>query len=212
MKKKVLLTAIAFILFMGGRFIYFEVDRTYRGRVIDADTKEPIEGAVVVAYWMEEMATIAGPSSRLKDVKETLTDEGGRWEIEGPIGSGSGTGLMGDLDVVFSIMTCRPITRKPQFIVFKPGYCPWPRPYEIEVCRERAKGHGKWYHKAISEIIELPKLTRKEDRRRAVSIGLIYDGKEALKKQIEFIRLLNKEYEYLGLPGYSVIEELENEE
>jgi hypothetical protein len=63
---------------------------TFKGKVIDADTKEPIEGAVVVASWLEERADIAGSTSELKDVKETLTDKNGEWMIKGPRGRDMG--------------------------------------------------------------------------------------------------------------------------
>ena len=45
-------------------------DKTFRGKVIDSDTKEPIEGAVVVAYWYEARSTLLGESTRMKDVEE----------------------------------------------------------------------------------------------------------------------------------------------
>src|SRR5512139_120753 len=64
----------------------FAKDITFRGRVIDYDTKEPIEGAVVVASWLEARQTISGDSTRLKDVKETLTDKNGEWSISGEEG------------------------------------------------------------------------------------------------------------------------------
>ena len=59
---------------------------TFKGKVIDADTKEPIEGAAVVAVWSEETTTPTATHSRLKDVKEVLTDKNGGWEIKGPKG------------------------------------------------------------------------------------------------------------------------------
>ena len=53
----------------------------YRGKVLEYETKGPIEGAVVVAYWNERRATVAGGSTRLFEVKETLTDKKGEWQI-----------------------------------------------------------------------------------------------------------------------------------
>ncbi len=95
-----------FILFLSGETMKYKVTsylllmfiifcttaygETFRGKVIEADTKEPIEGAVVVASWAEERATPAGPTSRLKDVKETLTNKNGEWVIDGLKGRDSG--------------------------------------------------------------------------------------------------------------------------
>ena len=48
--KRLLITCIITILFLLGDISDLSAkDITYSGRVIDADTKEPIEGAVVVA-------------------------------------------------------------------------------------------------------------------------------------------------------------------
>ena len=60
--------------------------KTFKGRVIDADTKEPIEGAVVVAVWGTETTTPTATHSNLKDLKECLTDKNGEWSLTGPKG------------------------------------------------------------------------------------------------------------------------------
>lgn len=93
----------------------------FKGRVIDAETKEPIEGAVVVAHWVEARGDIAGPSTELKDVKETLTDKNGEWIIEGPAG-----GRDTNFKLLFTFITRTYYTREPNFIVFKPGYWSYP--------------------------------------------------------------------------------------
>lgn len=94
----------------------FSRDWTFRGNVIDYDTKEPIEGAVVVAEWQESRDTIAGGSSRYKDVKETLTDKNGEWVIVGP------KGRRYDPVPFWSFITGIHYTMHPGFIIFKPGY------------------------------------------------------------------------------------------
>ncbi|MBI4822833.1 MAG: hypothetical protein HY805_01190 [Nitrospirae bacterium] len=164
---------------------------TYSGRVIDADTKKPIEGAVVVAVWLEERATIAGPSSRLKDVKETLTGKDGAWVIKGPKGR-----RMGNIKAIVSFLTGTHFTKPPEFIIFKPGYCSWPAAFGIDACKEKMK------YSDIGEggVVELPRLTEREDRLKAYRVGPV-SGVGAYKKQKEFIRLLNEESKTLGLPG-----------
>ena len=49
-------------------------DRTFRGKLIDAETLKPIEGAVVVAVWRETQAFLIASTTDFKDAKETLTD------------------------------------------------------------------------------------------------------------------------------------------
>lgn len=91
-------------------------DKTYQGKVIDTETKEPIEGAVVVAIWRETRGTIAGPDTRFKDAKESLTDKNGEWSIVGPEGYEDKV-----IPGLFHIMGVF-VTKHPEFIIYKPGY------------------------------------------------------------------------------------------
>jgi hypothetical protein len=166
---------------------------TFKGKVIDADTREPIEGAVVVAVWHEATATISGESTRLKDVKEILTNKNGEWTMEGPTGKWGGS-----VTAIYTFLTGSYYTRPPQFIVFKPGYCSWPAGFGIDSCKGKLKPTGN-DKLADGETVELSKLTNREDRLRAQGVGPIYDGPSFLKKQQEFIRLLNAERRSLGL-------------
>jgi len=174
-------------------------DRIYGGRVLDYETKAPIEGAVVVAYWVERMAHPAGRDTRLKEVKEILTDRDGKWSITGPEEE------IGDPHVSF--LTSTYYIQHPRFIVFKPGYCSWPNGFALDACREKMKpgGAGKI---AEGENVELPRLKEKEDRLKTHRIGPIYDSydgkkeEDFLRKQRSFIRLLNQEKRYLGLEVY----------
>lgn len=92
-------------------------DKTFQGKVIDADTLKPIEGAVVVAIWRKTRAGIgAGADTRFKDAKESLTDKNGEWSITGP---------KGDEDKVVPTLLHFVgvyMTRKPEIIYYKPGY------------------------------------------------------------------------------------------
>jgi hypothetical protein len=167
-------------------------DRTFHGKVIDYDTREPIEGAVVVAYWDEGRATLAGQDTRLKDVKETLTDKNGEWSITGPKGKPH------DPNPIFSFLTGIHYTRTPQFIIFKPEYCSWPQGFFIEACKDKLNPGGNG-EVAEGKQIELPKLTAREDRLKSLPGPVAGEG--AWEKQREFIRLLNEESRKLGLSG-----------
>jgi len=87
-------------------------EKTFRGKVMDFDTKKPLEGAVVVAIWFNIKGDIF-----IKDLKETLTDRNGEWSIVGeeshkyrphPLPSFSQRGFDDHL--------------QPRFMIFKPGY------------------------------------------------------------------------------------------
>gem|GEM_PF-2519144 len=93
--------------------------RVFRGRVIDFDTKQPLEGAVVVAYWLEAASAPLGEVTRLKEVKECVTDSNGEWSFVGEEGHPHNPywylfPLVGFLELYY--------TRNPNFIIFKPGY------------------------------------------------------------------------------------------
>jgi len=169
--------------------LHFLDARTFRGKVIDADTKEPIEGAVVVVYWYKARATPAGESTTLKDVKECLTDKNGGWSITGPKGRE-------DWPIPYLALLISYV-RTPGFIVFKPGYCSWPQGYSIDACKGNIKPRGSG---EISEgvTVELPKLTKREDRIEAQSIQIPL-GPGVLDKMKELIRLKNEERRNLGL-------------
>jgi hypothetical protein len=180
--------------------------------VIDADTKEPVEGAVVVAYWYSERPSILGEDPRLKDVKEALTDKDGNWSIVGYKGKESPPTYF----PIFIVATFR-YTKEPQFIIFKPGYCSWPDGYSIEACKGRInfKGPGEIME---GKILELPKLTDRKDRLRACCPNTISSSsddpqkeKKIQKKQLEFLRLINEERKNLGLEEFKIYEELKNE-
>jgi len=115
MIKTTILTLTGLII---GLFFISEVpgamakERTFRGKVIDFDTKKPLEGAAVVAYWVN----LKGDPF-IKDVKEALTDKNGEWSILGEEGDGprqhpfpSFTQRLSD-DIL-----------QPQFMMLKPGY------------------------------------------------------------------------------------------
>ena len=93
-------------------FIFFAIPAfaagPWRGKIIDIETKEPIEGAVVLAVWERVYRTPAGASSYFYEAKEVLTDKEGRFEIPSytPI----------NLVPLLSYM------RGPLFTIFKPGY------------------------------------------------------------------------------------------
>jgi hypothetical protein len=167
--------------------------KTSRGKVIDADTREPIEGAAVVAYWHKASWIPFGESIvKLKDVKETLTDKNGEWSIQGPAGNN-----VNSVPYAIALFGLIYYTREPEFIVFKPGYCSWPQGFSISACQGKLKpeGSGKITQ---GENVELPKLTNREDRIRSQAI---YEpaAPGVDRKLREFHRLLNEERRTLGL-------------
>ncbi len=82
--KKNLIT-LAFIgiviwILNGSLFLIYYIDGPYWGKVMDADTGEPIAGANVMAMWDFDFDTIMSSSS-FADARETITDDKGRFFI-----------------------------------------------------------------------------------------------------------------------------------
>jgi hypothetical protein len=79
----------------------------FRGKVIDAETKKPIEGAVVVAVYKNYFCGFgAGGGSEVAKVKETLTDKNGKFFF-----SSYSTIILPFLKEDYTT-----------FIIYKPGY------------------------------------------------------------------------------------------
>lgn len=79
-------------------------DGDYNGRVVDEQTREPIQGVVVTAVWSYLCPTPAGQISRFYDAFETVTDERGDFTVPG-----KGLRLFVDLDTA-------------RLSIFKAGY------------------------------------------------------------------------------------------
>ncbi len=117
-----------------GHILY--IDFPYRGKVIDKETKRPIEGAAVVAVWWKQ-SPAAHPIITFYEAQETQTDAGGKFTT-GWIWGGSINPL--------------PKVRAPVFTIFKPGY---------EAYRERHLGRplGWW-----RTVVALHRLDTRQER------------------------------------------------
>jgi hypothetical protein len=124
--------------------------KPYRGKVIDADTKEPIEGAVVVAVWTREAPTFpTGEDVVFKKARETVTDKNGEFSIK-----------------PYHHYSLRPLSKLwLRWIIFKPGYASF--------APGRYPQHPKVKWQLESDrlfrpytVIEIPKLKIKEEKQK----------------------------------------------
>jgi hypothetical protein len=96
-------------------------DIAFSGKVIDWDTLEPIEGAVVVARWDKSRAGWpAEGTDRFHDAREAVTDKNGDWEIRGP--KGNTETFDKDLHHLISLIFRKYYIQDPYFFIYKPGY------------------------------------------------------------------------------------------
>lgn len=178
-KTKILLLSILILLFNAGCIYAVRYDGTYKGKVIDADTGQSLEGVVVLGVWYTVLPTVAGGVSSYYDAKETLTDKNGEFEIPG----------MG-LRVISNLAPM-------DVLIFKAGYeqigmGPW-ESFKLNggLLMEKIKWEGD------KAIIPLRKLTMEERKTRLFGKENIPDEKQKL-----LIRELNKERVEIGLTPY----------
>lgn len=170
----------------------------WKGKIIDIETKEPIEGAVVVAVWERVWRTPAGGVADFYEIKEVLTNKEGYFELPSYIS----TNLLPILSYI----------KGPEFTIYKPGYLSLSgidfSDFFLEGGKEepleRKEIGGKIFRLAPG-IIELPKLKTREERKMAMP-GPVGDDPH-YKKQKHFIQLINEERRYLGLAGAYTIGE-----
>ena len=125
--------------------VYYEGD--YHGKVIDAETLQPIKGAVVLGVWSKGYPGAGGIAHEYYDARETLTNENGDFTIKG-----MGPRAMTHLE-------------KMDIVIFKVGYeevglTSWDSLKTAIYYRDRVKWEGN------KAIIPLDKLSLEQRRKR----------------------------------------------
>ncbi len=197
MKKATIITSMLLILMSSitvshaGWLVYHKPE--FRGKVIDAETKSPLEGAVIVAIYKKTyiISGPAGGSSSIINIKEALTDQKGEFHIPS------------------YITIIQPLSKKYRvdFIIYKPGYKSHPG-WEIypfnyvgpeymfskEFGTKEEITSGSQIVSIVMGIVELPKLKTWKERRKAnrISISDISERKwpllnEAIEKEDEWL-------------------------
>jgi hypothetical protein len=79
----------------------------WKAQVVNAETKQPLEGVVVLAWWSRHVRSFGGPSGEYRDSQEVATDKDGRFTI-----------------TPRSFFSLNPLVffRGPFFAMFKSGY------------------------------------------------------------------------------------------
>jgi len=156
----------------------------YIGKVVDAETKEPIEGAVVFMECSTATASPGGENSHYAGFKEVLTNENGEFSIE----------------LRLSVVRPGHLWEYSPFItVFKPAYgvFPWHRDANADIL-VRNTSHILPENTYVT--ITLPKLkTIKERKKNLRSVNIIYISKIPFEKRQNIFRLENIESVQLGL-------------
>jgi hypothetical protein len=161
----------------------------WKGKIIDIETKQPLDGVVALAVWERVYRTPAGPNSYFFEAREVLTDKEGRFEIPSyrPI----------------NLLPIISYIRGPFFTFFKPGYLSLSGmdfgEFFLEGTREapleRKEVGGKTYC-LDPGLIQLPRLITREERIRSLNsvegFPVDYAPSHKIKKLLELIAIENK--------------------
>jgi hypothetical protein len=181
MKRVVFILSIAFLLVVSGCVHLARYDRSFRGKVVDAETREPLEDVVVLGIWLTETPTPYGATSEFYDAMETVTDENGEFMI-----SGKGLRVVSNLEPV-------------RVLVFKAGY-KYIGPVDRDGLREAYYVSTMIQWEDDVPVFPLRRLTD-EERKRATTTTI--PGKDAPDdKMPRMIEEINKELKIRGLEPY----------
>lgn len=156
-----------------GAALPVRMDGPFRGKVLDADTKEPLEGAVAIVVWHRPDPTTLGHTGIFVEAFETLTDPQGEFTLP-------------------AFTSVNPSVEPPNFRIFKPGYGSYPK------FHTRAQGTLRDSARQPA-VVELPKLKTREERLKvydAICLGL---ARVPDQKIPNVVRLNTIEAQGLGL-------------
>ena len=154
----------------------------YQGQVIDAETKAPLAGAVVVVRWLQDRLYLVHMVAENYAVRETITDAEGRFFL--------------DAKDVEERAPRR--TRRPGFLIFLPGYGSYPKQHVSPT------GFTGGVFERPGMIVELPRLVDREERRKHLwSFGPHSYSDQPFRELPELMRRINAERISIGLEPYS---------
>ena len=81
--KKFIMIFFGILILLPGCVYAARIDGPYEGKVIDADTGEPVEGVVILGVWYSSQFSPAGATRNYHDAMETVTDKKGKFSIPG---------------------------------------------------------------------------------------------------------------------------------
>lgn len=156
----------------------------YFGKVVDAGTMQPLEGAAVaMVYYSEQYGSPGGPVSVYADAQETVTDARGEFKLP-----------------ALRLFTFRPLSGwdgHPSVFIFKPGYGCFPRHKDAVPVSDQDlfTSHSMPTNRHVT--IKLPRLTTKDERIESTHCSLSLEVPYSKVKK--FMDLINQENRNLGL-------------
>ncbi len=171
-------------------------DGPYKGKVVELETGNPIERAVVAASWSIEEVPHA---QKICDAEETVTDKNGEFVLP------KGSCVSHPFAKIFG----------PYVIVFKPGYLGYPPlGHNEEEKRAHMPNWGKprlFKDKKQYNVIELGRPKTREERELTLDHADFPIHDEVVEKLPNLIKLINEERKNLGFKGEVYRKEKKNE-
>jgi len=178
------IVSIISLIFCSGCVSMLRIDGPYKGRVIDAQTGQPVEGAVAHGTWSRIHFVPTGSSSEYYDSYEVLTDGNGEFRIPGK-------GLL-----VFSNIDDMTLT------IFKTGYKQW-HPNNWSGLRDWKSDDTLTWDEFGVGTFKLKRMTMEERRKRGVTMP---DFAPHHKHKL-LIKERNREMIEIGRPTSTLIPE-----
>ncbi len=147
----------------------------WRGQIVDAETGQPLEGVVVLAYWTRSEASLGGwAATEYCASEEVATGPDGRFVIQ--------SRRSYTIPAVIRVAG-------PEFRIFKPGYGRWV-----------LRGDVSAFNRGELVVVELPPLRSREERLLLYqSPGFHPSGAVPLDRQRLFREAEDIERRFLGL-------------
>jgi hypothetical protein len=153
----------------------------YRGQVVDAETKAPLAGAVVVALWRRDRISPVHSVSEHYAVREVVTDGDGHFVL--------------DARDVEEGAPRR--TRRPAFLIFLPGYGKFPG-FQVA-----PRGFTGGIFERAGTVVELSRLQGREERRKhLMTFGPHSFSDKPFEDLPQLMKRLNEESTAIGVSTY----------
>lgn len=155
-----------------GDFVY--ASGPYSGRVVDAETRQPLVGSIVLVIWMKYVPVGAHMPREFVAAVEVSTDENGEFQVPRQ----RHVVIWGSMD-------------EPDFVIFHPdyGYFPMFQVRPTEGTREVFRKHT---------LVELPRWKTREERLRVRDLASLV-SKVPAARMPKLVQQINAERESLGL-------------
>jgi len=152
------LTGLVFVvalMLLPGALPSAEAAGPWQAQVVSAETKQPLEDVVVLAWWTRHVRSFGGPSEEYRDSQEVRTDKDGRFTIESRW---------------FFSLNPLVFFRGPFVTMFKPGYgdYEWPGYKESENSPKEKREALRTEAQLLQLdgiVLEMPTLSTAEQRR-----------------------------------------------